>query len=166
MHQVSIRQWPEGLEEDALQIALKPNEIGRRSKIQFECGRDSLDHFLGAVVDLGNGRSVAFQRHLHSPVRGTTVLLRLGETEELKALVYLLQLRRKDIIWTAPHLANQLGSIIRSRYSRGVAGRNFDKSRRQALTKFSQRQLARRTNSHTRSQCEPNSRSLTAGMAW
>ena len=83
MQQLSLMDWPEGLEEDALQLALAPEEITRRSSISFEVGRDSLDEFQGAIVDLGKGKSLAFQRHIHSPTPGTTVLLRRGSEESL-----------------------------------------------------------------------------------
>src|SRR5688572_642327 len=109
MQQLPLKEWPKGLEEDALQVALGPEEIERRSNLSFESGRDSLDDFLGAVVDLGNGKSFAFQRHVRSPTPGTTVLLKQGSADELRALIYLLKLKRREITWTAPHLESRLG---------------------------------------------------------
>ena len=120
MQQLSLRDWPDGLEEDALQLALAPEEIAHRSNISFEMGRDSLDEFQAAIVDLGNGKSLAFQRHLHSPTPGTTVLLRRGNTDELIALRNMLDLERSEITWTAPHLQSQLGSVFPER-RRGIA---------------------------------------------
>jgi hypothetical protein len=113
MRQLALRDWPDGLEEDALQLALAPDDITRRGRISFEVGRDSLDEFMGAVIDLGNGKSFAFQRHAHSPNPGTTVLLRQGSREELEALVDLLELERSEVTWSAPHLENCLNSILR-----------------------------------------------------
>jgi hypothetical protein len=120
MQQLSLRDWPDGLEEDALQLALAPEEITRRSNISFEMGRDSLDEFQGAIVDLGKGKSLAFQRHLHSPTPGTTVLLRRGSADELIALRNMLALERSEITWTAPHLQTQLASVFRQRRPSGL----------------------------------------------
>lgn len=115
MHQLSLNEWPKGLEEDALQLSLNPEEIARRSNLKFEEGQDSLDAFLAAVVDIGDGKSFAFQRHLHSPTPGTTVLLRQGSIEELTCLVRLLRLKLSDVTWTAPHVEKPLHLVFRKR---------------------------------------------------
>jgi len=113
MQQLSLDEWPMGLEEDALQVALEPDEITRRTNLRFERGRDSLDEFDGAVVALDEGQSFAFQRHVHSPTRGTTVLLRQGSRDELRALINLVSLTKKDITWMAPHIETELASVLR-----------------------------------------------------
>src|SRR4051794_5244671 len=113
MRELSLKEWPRGLEEDALQLHLNPEEIAARANLTFHRGKDSLDEFLGTAVDLGRGKSLGFQRHVHSPTPGTTVLLREGSVEELKALVKLLRLQREEIIWMAPHLEQVLLSVFR-----------------------------------------------------
>lgn len=110
--QIPLRDWPTGLEEDALHLALDPAEITRRTEVAFDRGHDSLDDFEGAVIDLGGGVRFALQHHLHASVPGTTVLLEPDSSAGLKHVIRFLKLQRDDIVWAAPNLEPALKQVF------------------------------------------------------
>jgi hypothetical protein len=118
--QIPLREWPLGLEEDAMQLKLGPAEIARRSDLRFERDHDSLDDYEGAVVKLESGKSFALQSHVHAPEPGTTVIFESGSIQPLREVVRFLKLRRQDVNWVAPHLEQRLESLFRRRDEHGV----------------------------------------------
>lgn len=111
-HQIPLREWPLGLEEDALHLSLGPADIEVRAKLTFARDHDSLDDFDAAIVDAGDGKRFALQYHLKSPAPGTTVIFQPGATAPLRDVVKLLKLRREEILWAAPHIEPLLASIF------------------------------------------------------
>lgn len=116
--QIPLDQWPNSLSVDGLQLALDPDEISRRTRLEFVTDEDDLDKFQAAVVDFGEGRSFALQRYINSPARGTTVLFTPGWTGVREVIRYL-KVRPAEILWVAPELALQIGTqrgkAVRSR---------------------------------------------------
>ncbi|CAA9508354.1 MAG: hypothetical protein AVDCRST_MAG91-1473 [uncultured Sphingomonadaceae bacterium] len=122
IRQFTLEDWPSGLEQDAILLSLDPDEIARRSGVRFDAGVDALDVFEAAVVDLGNGKSFALQYYPNAPISGTTLILRPHSARGLKDAMSLLDVRRHEVIWVAPHLKTHLWVALRERIRKGFIG--------------------------------------------
>lgn len=100
--QVPLGKWPKGLCEEAMLLSLTPTDLQRRADISFENSADDLDAFQGAIVDLGDGRSIAFQYYLHSPKPGTIVLRQEGDDTAIFWVIREFSIKRGEVAWHAP----------------------------------------------------------------
>lgn len=102
VRQLSLSEWPIGLEQDVAVLNLQPSDIQKRAGIRFERTHDGLDDFDGAVIQLGANKLLALQYYLNSPVPGTKLVLGKGSNLGLQEAVDLLNLKRSEITWVAP----------------------------------------------------------------
>ncbi|MEX1257880.1 MAG: hypothetical protein WEG36_09695 [Gemmatimonadota bacterium] len=69
--QVRMRSW-QGYEPIAT-ITLEPEELARKTGIEFEPSHDDLDETLEAAIQAQSGRVFGLVRHVNSPVPGTEI---------------------------------------------------------------------------------------------
>jgi hypothetical protein len=116
VRQISIQDWPLGLEQDIAFLSIDPKEIRRRSNIRFEIASDNLDEFQGAVVRSDSGKFFALQGYRNSPVRGTKLILMNGSQEGIREAIDLMKLRRSDVSWVVPEAKDAIDKAFRSRF--------------------------------------------------
>ncbi|MGZ5488020.1 MAG: hypothetical protein ACXW27_04115 [Allosphingosinicella sp.] len=115
IHQRRLSEWPIGLEQDAVVLSLGPLEITRRAGISFERAHDNLDDFDGAVLELEDGKVLALQHYLNSPVYGTKLILWREGDEGLREAIELLDVKPTEVSWIAPQLENSLAQALKGR---------------------------------------------------
>jgi hypothetical protein len=116
--QIPLNQWPTGLCEEALHLALTADQIRRRAQINFEDDFDDLDVFEAAILRESDGQVFGIRAYAGAPDGGSDILLRQGEVALLPEVIHLLGLQKEDISWAAdwasPTVRRALARIPRS----------------------------------------------------
>jgi SpoVK/Ycf46/Vps4 family AAA+-type ATPase len=112
VRQLTLDNWPIGLEQQVAFLTLRPIEIQHRSGIHFDRTYDSLDQFDGAVVQLDDNLFLALQHYLNSPVDGTKLIIRTGSNRGLREAVSLLGLKQSEVSWVAPQAEMEMEEAL------------------------------------------------------
>ncbi len=110
MDQISMSQWPDGLDYLVSTILLDPKEIEANYSIKFENGSDDLDDFKVAIVKIENF-VFALRSYLGSTQKGTDLLI-MNDTENKKEIVKrvlnFFRIEEESLIWLHPSAGGSL----------------------------------------------------------
>jgi len=105
--QIPLRDMERGLAKPIATVGMEPNEISKKSGLQFESAEDDLDRLEAALIHSKSGRQYALVRHEHQPGPGTDILTNEHSprlTDDLLEVLQLLRIQLEDLTWIHPDI--------------------------------------------------------------
>lgn len=100
---VAAPRFPSGESRPIAVLLAEPDDLAARHGLRFEAGRDDLDDFRFAVLNLGAGLEASLVRHRGDPNPGTVVRAAAAADPAavMRKLEAALDLTTSDVIWRA-----------------------------------------------------------------
>jgi hypothetical protein len=112
--QISTEFLPQDLSRNLAMLRVEPEQIIKRTGIQFRETYDDLDYLRLAVIHTSSKKVFALTRYLHSPAEGVVIhSSRNSKTlvEDLREILKILRVRHDEVSWLNPDIRSELANF-------------------------------------------------------
>jgi hypothetical protein len=128
--QINTEFLPQDLGRNLAMLRIEPEQISKRTGIQFRETYDDLDYLKLAVIRTSSNKKFGLTRHLHAPEKGVVIHSSRSQNtliEDLREILSILGVRIHEVRWVNSDVRISLAQTVALAHDKGKLVRPYQR---------------------------------------